>query len=42
MLSLNATWRIASGRQLTGNWRFVGEQRYDNDQINCFPQDAVL
>ncbi|MBN8475837.1 TonB-dependent receptor [Sulfuritalea sp.] len=36
MLSLNATWRIGSGRQLTGNLRHVGEQRYDNDQINAF------
>lgn len=36
MLSLNAAWRIAAGRQLTGSWRHVGEQRYDNDQINAF------
>ncbi len=36
LFSFNATWRIAEARQLAGTWRHVGEQRYDNDQINTF------
>ncbi len=36
LLTANAAWRIAPGRQLAATLRYVGEQRYDNDQINTF------
>ncbi|MBK9020061.1 MAG: TonB-dependent receptor [Sulfuritalea sp.] len=36
LLTLNAAWRIGNGHNLAANLRFVGSQRYDNDQINSF------
>jgi iron complex outermembrane receptor protein len=36
LLSVNAAWHVADARQLSATWRHVGEQRYDNDQVNTF------
>jgi iron complex outermembrane receptor protein len=36
LFTANAAWRIVDGSQLAGTWRHVGEQRYDNDQVNTF------
>jgi iron complex outermembrane receptor protein len=35
--SLNAAWQITGDLVLTGSARYVGPQRYDNDQTNTFP-----
>jgi iron complex outermembrane receptor protein len=34
--NLNATWQAAAGLTVAGSLRYVGTQRYDNDQINTF------
>jgi len=36
LLTLNAAWRIGDGHSLAASSRYVGAQRYDNDQINSF------
>jgi iron complex outermembrane recepter protein len=36
LLTLNANWRIGAGRTFAATYRYVGEQRYDNDQANGF------
>jgi iron complex outermembrane receptor protein len=34
--SLSASWRFAPASRVSANLRYVGEQRYDNDQANTF------
>jgi iron complex outermembrane receptor protein len=34
--SLVGTWTILDGLSLAGSVRYVGSQRYDNDQVNSF------
>ena len=36
LLTLNAAWRIGDGHSVAASGRYVGNQRYDNDQINSF------
>ena len=36
LANLRATWRATASTQLTGSYRYVGPQRYDNDQANQF------
>ena len=36
LLTLNAAWRISEGNNIAASSRYVGTQRYDNDQINSF------
>src|SRR6185295_14893760 len=36
--AVRASWRPARATQLNGALRFVGKQRYDNDQANQFPR----
>jgi len=36
LANLRATWRASSRTQITGSYRYVGHQRYDNDQANQF------
>jgi iron complex outermembrane receptor protein len=38
LATLRAAWRPAGAAQLNASLRFVGEQRYDNDQDNLFPR----
>ena len=36
--AVRTTWRATHATQVNGAVRFVGEQRYDNDQSNQFPR----
>ncbi|MBI4291262.1 MAG: TonB-dependent receptor [Betaproteobacteria bacterium] len=36
LANVRATWRVSSRTQITGSYRHVGRQRYDNDQDNRF------
>ncbi len=36
LLTLNASWRIGEASSIAASSRYVGTQRYDNDQINSF------
>ncbi len=38
LAAVRATWRPMHAMQINGAVRFVGEQRYDNDQANQFPR----
>jgi len=38
LADLRAVWRAAPRTQLIASARYVGRQRYDNDQANAFPQ----
>ena len=44
--NLTASWRFSPASRITTNFRYVGEQRYDNDQANTFarkqPDYAVV
>jgi iron complex outermembrane recepter protein len=35
VVSANGSWRVATGQVISGAWRYVGTQRYDNDQVNA-------
>jgi iron complex outermembrane receptor protein len=37
LAELQAAWRLAPRTQLVASARYVGRQRYDNDQANAFP-----
>ena len=37
LANLRAAWRMAPRTQLIASARYVGRQRYDNDQANTFP-----
>jgi iron complex outermembrane receptor protein len=36
LANVRATWRASARTQVTGSYRYVGRQRYDNDQANQF------
>lgn len=36
LISLHADWEFLPGTKLSGNYIYVGPQRYDNDQVNRF------
>ena len=38
LAAMRASWRVAPAAQVHGALRFVGRQRYDNDQANQFPR----
>lgn len=38
LAAIRASWRPVHATQVNGAVRFVGEQRYDNDQANQFPR----
>ena len=35
LLTVNAAWKITDRDQLSSSLRYVGQQRYDNDQVNA-------
>lgn len=38
LLTAGASWNFAAASRLNANLRYVGPQRYDNDQANTFPR----